>query len=267
MNADGSYTNETVFKNLPDRVILTGRIRKDAALYSIPDTSKKGVGRNLVYGDRLPTPEQIRQSDDYPWEQVRAWGAGKVHEFDVKVVREVRWKKAGKQDLTVIIIRPLAYRKTKKSKIMYRNPVYLICTSTEIDIEEILQAYLWRWEIEVNFRDEKTIMGCGQTQVVKSKAVERAPAFIVGVYALMLLAAIRSTRCNGNKNMLPRAKWNKLDENDRQSTMEIVNMFRTQYWARSINLNFGHFVANQYELQNSGFLVNPLISACFYQQT
>jgi hypothetical protein len=26
-------------------------------------------------------------------------------------------------------------------------------------------AYLWRWEIEVNFREEKTLIGCGQSQV------------------------------------------------------------------------------------------------------
>jgi hypothetical protein len=45
---------------------------------------------------------------------------------------------------------------------LYREPAYLICTETGLGIEDILQAYIWRWEIEVDFREEKTLLGCGQ---------------------------------------------------------------------------------------------------------
>ncbi|MDR2051685.1 MAG: hypothetical protein LBQ63_07950, partial [Deltaproteobacteria bacterium] len=38
----------------------------------------------------------------------------------------------------------------------YRNPAYLLCTDPDLPVERLLQAYLWRWEIELNFRDEKT---------------------------------------------------------------------------------------------------------------
>jgi hypothetical protein len=30
---------------------------------------------------------------------------------------------------------------------------------------------LWRWEVEVNFRDEKTLLGFGQSQVRSDPAV------------------------------------------------------------------------------------------------
>lgn len=60
MGADGGYTNSTVLKNLPERTVLIGRIRKDAKLY------EAAQGRKKVYGKLMPTPEQIRQSSDYP---------------------------------------------------------------------------------------------------------------------------------------------------------------------------------------------------------
>ena len=68
-----------MLKTLPNRVTLIGRIRKDTKLYALPD-KQTTLGRNLVYGKRLPTPEQIRQSEQYPWQKVNAWAAGKEHE-------------------------------------------------------------------------------------------------------------------------------------------------------------------------------------------
>ena len=150
VGVDGSYTYKEVLKNLPQRTTLVGRIRKDTKLYALPEV-QPGSGRKRVYGAQLPTPEEIRQSDQYPWQQVEAWAAGKTHKFDLKIIRDVRWRSAGKQNLTLIVIRPLGYRLSKDSRILYRDPAYLICTETGLDIKDILQAYLWRWEIESAF--------------------------------------------------------------------------------------------------------------------
>ncbi|MEK7074574.1 MAG: hypothetical protein AAB968_02310, partial [Patescibacteria group bacterium] len=38
VTVDGSYTNTTVLRHLPDRTVLIGRVRKDAALYFAPAT-------------------------------------------------------------------------------------------------------------------------------------------------------------------------------------------------------------------------------------
>lgn len=62
---------------------------------------------------------------------------------------------------------------------LYREPGYLIYTEAELPVDQLLQAYLWRWEIEVNFREEKTVMGLGQAQVRKKNSVENTSAFIV----------------------------------------------------------------------------------------
>jgi hypothetical protein len=158
VSVDGSYTNGEVLKHLPPRVTLIGRIRKDTKLYASPE-KQPDLGRKRVYGERLPTPEQVRQSDQYPWQEVNAWAAGKEHKFNVKVIKNTLWRSAGqKHNLQLVVIRPLGYRLTKLSKMLYREPAYLICTDNELNIEQLLQDYLWRWEIEVNFNGKQFIM-------------------------------------------------------------------------------------------------------------
>lgn len=261
-SVDGSYTNEAVLKTLPDRVTLIGRIRKDTKLYKFPD-QQPGTGRKRAYGDRLPTPEQIRQSDQTPWQLVKAWAAGKSHDFDVKVVNDLRWRSAGQNhDLQLVIIRPLGYRLTKTSRILYRQPAYLICTDNNLDLAKLLQAYLWRWEIEVNFRDEKNLLGCGQAQVTNPNSVENVPAFITALYAFIHLAAHRACKIRDH-SILPKAKWDPVKPNQRLSSSEIINLFRTQTWSEPFS-GFSGFVKNQHLIKSQRNLAGPCSSALFY---
>ena len=265
LSVDGSYTNENVLKNLPERVTLIGRIRKDTVLNELPDAEKTSMGRRRIYGKLVPKPEEIRKSDEYIWQQVEAWAAGKKHIFKVKIIDNLRWRKAGNKNLRLVIVHPLAYRLTKNSKLLYRQPVYLICTDTKLEIEKLLQAYLWRWEIEVNFREEKTLLGCGQAQVRTKDPVEKVPAFIVAVYSLLQLAAYR-VRKSGNVNQLPKAKWYPNKKVNRESTGDILNIFRSQLLARSMDINFYDFVKLQMTLRNRKNYVEPTFSTLFYNR-
>jgi hypothetical protein len=263
ISVDGSYTNAQVLKNLPDKVTLIGRIRKDTKLYSLPNVQSQ-KGRKRVYGDKLPTPEQIRQCDQYPWQQVRAWACGKLHTFDVKVINNVRWRSAGeKHNLMLIVIRPLGYRLTKSSRILYRDPAYLICTDTQLKLPKLLQDYLWRWEIEVNFREEKTLLGCGQAQVRTPNSVQDVPAFIVAMYSLLHLANHRTSKENSQK-FLPRPKWYPKKDTQRTTTGDLVNNVRAQLWAKAIGINFSGFVDQQLRLQSLRNNADPSKSAIFY---
>lgn len=261
-NVDGSYTNQEVLKSLPDKVILTGRIRKDSKLYSVPDSSSK-VGRKRVYGDKLPTPEEIRQSDNYQWQKVQAWAAGKVHNFNVKIVKDVRWRAAGeKYTMQLVVIRPLGYRLTKLSKMLYREPAYLICTDKDLEIGKLLQSYLWRWEIEVNFREEKTILGCGQAQIRNPNSVESVPAFIVAIYALLQLAAIKSDIANDLQ--LPRTLWYPKKPDKRTTTGDFLCNVRTQLFCRAVNMNFSGFVSQENYLRAVRNRSTPWANASFF---
>ena len=164
---DGRFTNRTIFKSLPPNTTLIGRIRKDAALhYPVDETDRAatgrhrpapaGAGRRRVYGKAAPTPEELRQDSSVPWQPIEAYAAGKRHRFKVKQLGPLKWRKAGGEaDLQIVVIAPLGYRLCKGGKILYRQPAYLICTDPNLDLQAVLQQYLWRWDIEVNFRDEK----------------------------------------------------------------------------------------------------------------
>lgn len=243
ISVDGSYTNNEVLKNLPERTTLIGRIRKDTKLFKIPE-KQRPKGRKLVYGEQLPTPEQIRQSDKFKWQEVTAWAAGKTHKFKIKVIDGVRWKSAGeKHDLKLVVISPLGYRLSKGAKILYRQPAYLICTDIQLAIDSLLQAYLWRWEIEVNFREEKSMMGCGHAQVRNPNSAENIPAFIAAIYGLLHIAS-HKTYQKLNNMTIPKPKWYPQKEGKRITTGDLLNNIRAQLYAKSLNLNFTGFVEN-----------------------
>lgn len=241
---DGSYTNITVLKALPKNTTLIGRIRKDAK-FNKPVEHQNSVGRNKIYGEALPTPEQVRKSDLFEWQSVNAFAAGKYHDFDVKVVKDILWKKAGKDHrLCLIVIRPLSYRLTKKSKLLYRQPAYLICTDNNMDIQKALQFYLWRWQIEVNIKEEKSLIGVGKAHVRQKEITANLPAFLTVIYATLLLAHILATKDKDNESMtyLPRPKWYPHKNLQTPTAGDLVNNFKTQLYCRATGLNFNHFV-------------------------
>lgn len=265
ISVDGSYTNETILKSLAHRVTLIGRIRKDAKLYTLPG-EHPAKGRKKVYGDRIPSPEQIRKSDDIPWQTVNAWSAGKSHEFNVKVIKNLRWRAAGKNfTLQLIVIRPLAYRLTKNSKLLYRQPAYLICTDNNMPIDKLLQAYLWRWEIEVNFRDQKTLLGCGEAQVRNPESVKNIPAFITALYAFIHLAIHRNCK-KRNNTILPRPKWYPAKPEQRITTSEVINLFRANIWAKLNNINLIGFMKNEHSSRTLKNDTDPLMAAFLYNR-
>lgn len=265
ISVDGSYTNQTVIRHLPNNTTLIGRVRKDCRLYTVPDSSAKRPGRKRVYGNRFPTPEQILRSTEYKWHKVEAWAAGRVHSFDLKVVRNIRWQKAGEKNLQLVVIRPLAYRLTKHSRMLYRQPAYLLCTDPDLELRELLQAYLWRWEIEVNFRDEKTVFGCGEAQVRKQGAVQKLPAFVVAVYAFLLLAAHTSMHDDGNQ-YLPRPKWYNRRPRQRLTTGDIINTARSQIWSCNAHINFSDFVNLLQDMKSRKYSIQPTISAALFSR-
>jgi len=262
---DGGFTNKEVFQSIPDNTVLIGRIRKDARLFKVPEKlTGKYRGRKKYYGDPLSTPEEVRKDESIPWQTVTAFAAGRLHEFHVKTIGPVRWKSSKDRDMLIVIIRPLAYRPRKGAKLLYRDPAYLICSDTQLPLAQLLQAYLWRWEIELNFRDEKTIIGVGEAQVRTAAAVQNLPAFLVASYAFLLLAAHAA---NLQPTSLPSAKWYPKKPPDRCSTNTILALFRFHSWGlnfHSLDSNKSGFVSNLLENRNQFFSSHFFTSAvCF----
>ena len=48
----------------------------------------------------------------------------------------------------LLVIAPLGYRPRAGSKLLYRQPAYLLCTDPKLSLRQLLQYYLWRWDLK-----------------------------------------------------------------------------------------------------------------------
>jgi hypothetical protein len=262
VSVDGGFTNTTVFRAVPHNTTLIGRIRKDAKLYAPPDAAApRRRGRRRIYGAPLPTPEAMRKDDEIPWTTVTAWAAGRRHSFRIKTVSPVRWRGAGKHNLRLVILAPLQYRLSKHARVLYRQPAYLIVTDPDLPLEKAIQYYLWRWGIEVDFRDEKTILGMGEAQVWTEQSVARVPAFIAAAYAYLQLAVHAAYGHNG-PCPLAKPKWQKQRPHERITTAQMVKLLRGEIWGQALGVrNFSDFAAETLLDVKSGKCTTHLKSA------
>jgi hypothetical protein len=233
---DGGYTNQTVLRHLPPNTTAIGRLRLDARLLLPPDPqTRKARGRRLTYGRPAPTPEQLR-TDDSPWQTFTFKHQGAAHQLRFKRRTGLMWRAAGAhQALQLIVIAPLAYRLRQGSKLLYRRPAFLLCTDENLDPELVIKTYFHRWDIEVNFREEKTLLGAGHAQVRSARSVESAPALTVAAYALLL--ATQRAFGRSHHGLLPRPKWMPPSPSTRISTQQAIHQLRAEVWGRGLGLD------------------------------
>jgi hypothetical protein len=272
VSVDGSYTNKTILKRLPPRTTLIGRIRKDAKLWYPPtpqDQAPRGTRR--CYGQPAPTPNQLRQDESVPWQEVTAYAAGQVRLFRVKTLAPVLWAKAGAAcRLRLVVVAPIGYRLQVGSRLLYRQPAYLICTDPDLALEPLLQYYLWRWDIEVNHRDEKQLIGVGQAQVRAPQSVGREPAFAVASYAMLLLAGAQTYGPEVTATSVALPKWRKEKLKQRLSTADLLRQLRQELWGRaltSIPGDYDHFVSGRCADAKGPEIRLPLGAAVLYAAT
>jgi hypothetical protein len=265
---DGGYTNATVLKPLPANTVLVGRIRKDAKLYFLPPetATPKTRGRPRHYGAPAPTPEQLRTDDSVPWQIVPISIAGVSHRMRVKVCHDLLWRTAGLlRTLQLVVIAPLGYRLRKGSKLLYRQPAFLICTDPQLNLLTLLQGYVQRWDIEVNFREEKTLLGVGQAQVRAPKSVEDVPALQVASYAMLLLSMAHATEASPDADTLPLPKWDRSHTPPRPSTQKAISQLRGEVWGRALGLtNFSDLLLCTPPVSNPEKFLPHLPSALLY---
>jgi hypothetical protein len=258
---DGGYTNRTVLRNLPENTVVVGRIRADAKLYYLPPVSAGGKGRPRIYGATAPTPEQLRQDETIRWQKITVWIGGVERPIRVKTSGPLRWRAAGDaQNLKLLVIAPLKYRTSPSGKLLYRKPAYLICTDPSADTASIVQRYILRWDIEVNFRDEKTLLGVGEAQVRDRQAVEKVTATAVAAYALLLAAAPDSSS-EPEPFALPRPKWQRRKPH-RATTQRLIQQLRFELWGQA--MSFSHFVPASPHHQTQKYSLSDPYNALFY---
>ena len=255
---DGRFTVSTLFKQLPAGTTLIGRLRKDAKLY-YPPMTQPARGRPRHYGRRAPTPEQVRTDETIPYQAVTLRHQGATLNFKVKTLKAVKWRFAGpERELQLLVIAPVGYLRTATGKILYRQPAFLICTDPYLTAEEILRDYLQRCDIEVNFRDQKSLLGLGQAQVRTEASNQHVPAFAVVAYRVLMPAAARLAKQHPDFIDIPRPAWQKAHP-IRHTTNQLINYLRCECFANMADEGpFGDFAfSTPDDMKPQKFPINP----------
>jgi hypothetical protein len=222
MVGDGSFCNKTIFRAQRSNSEWLARCRKDARLcFAAP------AGERRKYAQEIFTPEQVRKETERPWQRVQVYFGGKRRQVKYKELPAVLWKRgSGRRPLRLLVIAPVPYKLSKNSRTNYREPAYFLSTDLDTSTKLLVQACFDRWQIEVNHRDEKDILGVGQAQVRAPQSVPRHPALAVASYSMLLLAALREFGPGRTDNYLLHPVWRK--ESRRPSFLDIVTLLRKE---------------------------------------
>jgi hypothetical protein len=263
---DGRYTNRAILRHLPEKTVLIGRIRKDTKLHALCSPWPGQNGRPRRYGTALPNPEALRTDEAQPWITVSAWAVDRRHNFRVKTLGPVLAPVAGvDRPVRIVVIAPVGYRLRQGGKLLYRQPAYLICTDPELPLAAIVQQYLWRWDIEVNIRDEKCLLGVSEAQLRQPQAVRRQPAAAVAAYALLLLAALKTYGATGQPTTVPPPRWRTRVPPRRATTSQLLAQLRIELWSRCLRSDsLSHFRSRSPSDQNRPKPTHNLADAVFY---
>ena len=228
---DGSLCNRHILRALPRGVELIGRCRKDARL-----CRPAAPGSRRVYDSETFTPEGVRADERVPWRETRVYYGGSWRTVRCKDVPGVLWPGgAQRRPLRLIVLAPQPYKPSPGMKTRYRDPAYLLTTGLTVPLEAIVQCYLDRWQIEVNHRDEKDLLGVGQAQVWSKRSLPRQPAFAVAAYSLLIVAAEQAFGPGRGPDYLPLPKWRRTPR--RASALDMITRLRDDFLAQSPRAN------------------------------
>ena len=219
---DGSFCNKVCMRLSLERVSIVARSRKDAKLcFPAPSGSRR------IYSEHKFTPELVRTDEKIPWQETTIFHGGKFRQVRYKEINGVLWQRGTRtHPLKLLVVAPVPYRISTRGRKYYRQPAYLLCTNTELSARLVLQKYFDRWQIEVNFREEKDTLGVGQAQVHSEKAVSRQPAFVAASYAALLLAGHIVYGTGRSGDFVPLPKWRRNAK--RASCLDLLTLMRRE---------------------------------------
>ena len=158
----------------------------------------------------------------------------------VKERKNVLWRRgAGTRNPAVDRDCSQPYRNSKKGRTSIRDPAYLLTTDVTASLKRLVQAYFDRWQIEVNHRDQKSLLGVGQAQVHSLKSVPRHPALSVASYSLLLVAGLQTYGPGRSQALTSLPKWRNQPPH-RFSTLDLFTQLRREINETSVFLNYQH---------------------------
>lgn len=149
--ADGAYAKAAFLKPLIGLgVVVVSRLRKDAALRTVPVAKPGRRGRPRKYGEnRVALAKRAGQK--------RGWVSDSFELYGKKVVKRYKtfratWRPAGGEVRVVLVDEPKGW-------------VAFFCTDPSATVADVLGLVAERFSLETTFRDCKEVVGAGQQQV------------------------------------------------------------------------------------------------------
>ena len=149
---DGAYAKAPFLKPaMALGMTVVSRLRKDAALWSVPGPRRKGQrGRPRIYGaDRIDLAKRAGQR--------RGWTTGTFDLYGKSTIKRYKpfpatWGPVGGVIRVVLVDEPTGW-------------IAYFCTDVSASVADILTTVADRFSLEITFRDCKEIVGAGQQQV------------------------------------------------------------------------------------------------------
>lgn len=166
--ADAAYTGREL-RGLPDRVSVTARLRRNAALYQLPPagTGGRGRGRPQLKGDKIGTPVELAAQLSFTPASVHRYGTSATVRIACCICL---W-------YTGFHTRPVQLILIREAGTDTGFDAVLVSTDTTATPETIIQRYAARWSIEVAIQDAKQLTGVGEARNRAQAAVERTVPF------------------------------------------------------------------------------------------
>jgi hypothetical protein len=157
----------------PARITWTTRLRKDAALYTLPPQRTGKRGRPREKGDRLPSLAALASATAF--QQVTVTRYGKTAATSAAAVTCLWPSVFGTRPVAVVLIRD-------KSSTGY--DLALVTTDPDADPAQVIERYAARWSIEVAIQEARQVFGAGQARNRTARAVERTIPFQLACQAI-----------------------------------------------------------------------------------
>src|SRR3954464_4750477 len=185
--ADGAFASVPLLSQWTVRrrpIICVTRLRLDARLFRPAPPRKPGAtGRPRLIGTRLPSLQQVLANRHTQWQRLS------VND----------WYGQGQRLLQLTSGTPVWYRTRFPPVpirwVLVRDPLgkfetrALLCTQLDQHPQQILQWFLWRWQVEVTFQEVRTHLGVETQRQWSDLAITRTTPVLLSLFSVVTLLA------------------------------------------------------------------------------
>ncbi|MBI3211916.1 MAG: transposase [Simkania negevensis] len=222
---------------------LVTRLRADARLYEFP--KKKWRGKAVKLGHRISFSMRKRK-----WEKgvVRGYG-GKKKQVKWEAYRSL-WH-AGKPEVTIPLLAVWVQLRAD-------DELLLMSTDTSLSPEQVIEAYIKRWNIEVTFRECREHLGIETQRQWSDQAIERTTPLLFCLYSLVVLIGHGLYLAGGIKNKS--TAWHRKKS---LTFSDLLASVRMEIWKHRGHLNSAESSSSQKGSLSDTATLEELLAECF----